>query len=132
MIQRSLAPSCMAYQPGAHECLEALSTKYGNWYMSLVNSAHDDEPVLNADGIQSTLLACYEDALVTALALSVYLTENPGHDLESPRPRSVPPPPPRTNVRDHPLDVALQHEHGDGARRVRKRRAWRTRGQFSA
>ena len=34
-------------------------------------------PVLNADGMESTLTECYEDAMVTAHALYVYLVENP-------------------------------------------------------
>ena len=135
MIQRNLAHPYMAYDPGAHERLEALSTKYGDWYMSQVNTAHDDgRPVLNADGIESNLFRCYEDALVTAHALSVYLTENPCQDLESPRRESVlPPPPPPVHALDHALDVvARQHTQRDGARRLRKRRAWRSRRQFSA
>jgi hypothetical protein len=128
----------MAYDPGAHERLEALSTKYGDWYMSQVNSAHDDgQPVLNADGIESNLIRCYEDALVTAHALSVYLAENPCRDLGSPLSETVlhppPPPPPPVQVLDHALDVvARQHTPGHGGRRLRKRRAWRTRRQFSA
>ena len=133
MIQRNLAHPCMAYDPGAHERLEALSTKYGDWYMSQVNRAQEDgQPVRNADGIESSLLHCYEDALITAHALSVYLAENPCQDLESPRPESIVRPPP-VNALDHPLDVvARQHTQGDGVRRLRKRRAWRTRRQFSA
>ena len=124
----------MAYDPGAHERLEALSTKYGDWYMSQANGAHDDgKPVLTADGIESTLFHCYEDALVTAHALSVYLAENPCHDLESPRSQSVlPPPPPPVDVLDHALEVvARRHTQGDRAKRLRKRRGWRTRRQFS-
>lgn len=127
----------MAYNPGAHERLEALSTKYGDWYMSQVNSAHGvGQPVLNADGIESTLFRCYEDALVTAHALSAYLAENPCQGLESPRPEPVlhaPPPAPPVHVLHHPLDVvARQHTQGKSVRRLRKRRAWRTRRQFSA
>ena len=135
MIQRDLTHPCMAYDPGAHERLEALSTKYGDWYMSQVNSSHDHgQPVLNADGIESNLVRCYEDALVTAHALSAYLAENPCQGLESPRPETVlRSPPPPVHVLDHALDVvARQHTQGDGVRRLRKRRSWRTRRQFSA
>ena len=134
MIRRNPAPPYMAYDPGAHERLEALSTKYGDWYMSQVNRAHaDGQPVLNADGVESNLVRCYEDALVTAHALSVYLAVNPCQDLGSPRPESVLRPPPLpTNALDHPLDVVRQHEQDDGIRRSRKRRARRTPRQFSA
>jgi hypothetical protein len=135
MIQRNLTHPCMAYDPGTHERLEALSTKYGDWYMAQVHRARDDgRPVLNADGIESTLFRCYEDALVTAHALSAYLAENPCQDLESPRRESiVRPPPSPLHALDHALDVvARQHAKGDSVRRLRKRRAWRTRRQFSA
>jgi hypothetical protein len=124
----------MAYDPGAHERLEALSTKYGDWYMSQVSSAHGDgQPVLNADGSESTLFRCYEDALITAHALSVYLAENPCQGLESPQLESVLPPSPLVHELDHALDVvARQHTRDDGDEHVWKRRVWRTRRQFSA
>jgi len=68
----------MAYDPGAHQRLEALSEKYRDWYMSQARQTRaPGRPVLNADGIESTLSECYEDAMVTAHALYVYLVENP-------------------------------------------------------
>jgi hypothetical protein len=121
----------MAYDPGAHERLVALSMKYGDWYRSQVNRAHDDgQPVLNADGIESNLFRCYEDALVTAHALSAYLAENPCQERETPRPEPFlhPPPPPPVGVLDPALAVvAREQTQGDSIRRLRRRRPWRTR-----
>ena len=68
----------MAYNPGAHQRLEALSEKYRDWYLSQARQTRDvGRPVLNADGMESTLAECYEDAMVTAHALYAYLVENP-------------------------------------------------------
>ena len=76
-----VAHSCMTYDPVAHRRLDDLSTKYGSWYLTQARLAHDDAlPVYNADGIESTLSDCYNDAMVTAHALYVYLSENPRPD----------------------------------------------------
>ena len=99
----------MAYNPDAHQRLEALSEKYADWYMSRARLTRDPgRPVLNADGIESTLAECYEDAMVTAHALYVYLVENPAPHGRPPREvvqNHVPPPvqhhvPPQLNVLD--------------------------------
>ena len=67
----------MAYDPDAHQRLEALSEKYRDWYMSQARRTRDPgRPVINADGMESTLAECYEDAMVTAHALYAYLVEN--------------------------------------------------------
>jgi hypothetical protein len=76
----------MAYHLDAHQRLEALSEKYRDWYMSRARLASDrGRPVLNADGMESTLAECYEDAMVTAHALYVYLVENPAPHGRPPR-----------------------------------------------
>ncbi len=68
----------MAYDPDAHQRLDELAIKYGSWYLTLLRSTHDDRlPVLDADGIESTLSGCYTDAIVTAHALYAYLSEHP-------------------------------------------------------
>ena len=85
----------MAYNPGAHQRLEALSEKYRDWYLSQARQARDaGRPVLNADGMESTLAECYEDAMVTAHALYVYLVENPAPHGRPPEVVQQPVPPP--------------------------------------
>ena len=70
----------MAYDPDAHQRLEALSEKYRDWYMAEARYKHDPgRLVLNADGQESSLAECYEDAMVTAHALYVYLVEHLSH-----------------------------------------------------
>jgi hypothetical protein len=89
----------MAYNPDAHQRLEALSEKYHDWYMSRARLTRDPgRPVLNADGIESTLAECYEDAMVTAHALYVYLVENPA-------PHGRPP----SEVVQQPVPPPVQH-----------------------
>jgi hypothetical protein len=76
----------MAYNPDAHQRLEALSEKYRDWYMSQARQTRKaGRSVLNADGMESTLAECYEDAMVTARALYVYLVENPAPHGSRPR-----------------------------------------------
>lgn len=71
----------MAYDPDAHKRLEDLSTKYRDWYLSHARYANEaGRQVLNADYKVSSLAECYEDAMVTAQALVMYLTENPPPD----------------------------------------------------
>ena len=68
----------MAYDPSAHQRLENLSVKYRDWYLTQARTAHEaGRAVLNADGIESSLSECYDDAMVTAHALYTYLSENP-------------------------------------------------------
>ena len=86
----------MAYNPDAHQRLEALSDKYRDWYMSQARRTRDPgRPVINADGMESSLADCYEDAMVTAHALYVYLVENPAphgrHPHEAVQHRVLPP-----------------------------------------
>lgn len=83
----------MAYDPDAHQRLDELSKKYCSWFLSQVRSDHEvGQPVLNADGIESSLSACYEDAVVTVQALYAYLVENPIPDHGSPRREAIPRP----------------------------------------
>lgn len=83
----------MAYDPEAHLRLDELSKKYSSWFLSQVRSAHEaGQPILNADGLESSLTDCYEDAVVTAQALYAYLAENPIPDHGSPRREAVPRP----------------------------------------
>lgn len=70
----------MPYDPDAHRLLEALSRKYSDW-LPYARSAQDSgRLVLDADGSESTLADCYQDAWVTAHAVYVYLVENPPPD----------------------------------------------------
>jgi hypothetical protein len=86
MMSRNVALSYMTYDPDAHQRLDDLAKKYGSWYLSQARAAHDDgQPVLNADGVESTLAECYNDAMVTAHALYVFLSENPRPGPESER-----------------------------------------------
>ena len=81
----------MVYDPDAHRRLDELSKKYSSWFLSQVRSAHEaGQPVLNADGIESSLSDCYEDAVVTAQALYAYLAEDPVPDQGSPRRETIP------------------------------------------
>ena len=67
----------MAYNQNAHRRLDDLAKKYDNW-LPQVRSAHEaGQSILNADGIESSMSDCYEDAMVTAQALYAYLAENP-------------------------------------------------------
>ena len=70
----------MAYDPNAHRLLEALSRKYSEWLSYARSAQESGRMVLDADGIESTLSDCYEDARVTAHAVYVYLMENPPPD----------------------------------------------------
>lgn len=77
-MSRFLAHSGMADDPDAHQRLDELSKKYGSWYLTQARAGRDDgQPVLDADGVESTLAECYDDAMVTAHALYVHLSENP-------------------------------------------------------
>jgi hypothetical protein len=90
MMYRMVAPSTMAYDLDAHQRLDDLATKYGNWYLSLLRSARDDGlPVYDADGAESTMSDCYDDAIVTAHALWVYLSDHPRPGQEAPPAESV-------------------------------------------
>ena len=81
----------MTYDPDAHRRLDDLSEKYGSWYLSQARAVRDDgRPVLDADGVESTLAECYNDAMVTAHALYVYLSENP-RPVRGSQPESAPP-----------------------------------------
>lgn len=89
----------MAYNPDAHQRLEALSEKYCDWYMSQARRTRDPgRPVINADGMESTLAECYEDAMVTAHALYVYLVENPAQHGQPPTEAAQHPAPPPANA----------------------------------
>jgi hypothetical protein len=98
----------MAYDPDAHQRLDDLSKKYGNWYLSQARSVLDGEPpVLDADGHESTLADCYNDAMVTAHALYAYLSENPRPGHGSPERESASRPlPPRADALDQEVDIA--------------------------
>ena len=90
MMYRMVAPSTMAYDLDAHRRLDELATKYGTWYLSLLHSARDDGlPVYDADGAESTVSDCYNDAIVTAHALWVYLSDHPRPAQEAPPAESV-------------------------------------------
>jgi len=89
----------MAYDPDAHKRLEDLSAKYRDWYLYQARSAHEaGRTVLNADYSVSSLSECYEDAMVTAHALYVYLVENPA-------PHGRPP----SEVVQQPVPPPVQH-----------------------
>ena len=127
MMHRIVALSHMAYNPETHRRLDELSEKYGSWYLSQLHAAHEGrQPILNADGIESTLSDCYEDALVTAHALYVYLSDNPNsEDQGSPRGVSVSRPlQPPVDVLDDAVDVSSgEDEQRDGVDHRRVGRA---------
>jgi len=92
----------MTYDPDAHRRLDDLSEKYGSWYLSQARAFRDEgQPVLDADGVESTLAECYNDAMTTAHALYVYLSENP-----RPGPGSPPEPAPPADALGEEVDVA--------------------------
>jgi len=107
-MSRHVAHSCMTYDPVAHRRLDDLSTKYGSWYLTQARLAHDDAlPVYNADGVESTWSDCYNDAMVTAHALYVYLSENPRPDPGSPQRESASPSHGRSvDALDEEVDIA--------------------------
>lgn len=98
----------MTYDPDAHRRLDDLSEKYGSWYLSQARAFRDEgQPVLDADGVESTLAECYDDAMVTAHALYVYLSENPRSTPGSPQRESATPSPARpVDAHDEEVDVA--------------------------
>ena len=87
----------MPYDPAAHQRLEGLARKYRDWLSHARSAQESGRPVINADGVDSSLSDCYQDAWITAHAVYVYLVENPpanglprgGADLRPPRPIDV-------------------------------------------
>lgn len=79
----------MAFDPAAYLHLDGLATKYRDWLTQVTSDAEAGQPILNADGIESSLADCFADALVTAQALYVYLVENDVHDPTPPESEAV-------------------------------------------
>ena len=82
----------MPYDPDAHRCLDALSTKYGSWLSQVRSDGETEQPIFDADGNESSLSECYQDALVTAHALFAYLVEHPPVSEAPRQPEVVPRP----------------------------------------
>jgi hypothetical protein len=79
----------MTFDPAAYLHLEGLAKKYRDWLTQVTADAEPGQPLLNADGIESSLADCFADALVTAQALYMYLVENDVHDQTSPESEAV-------------------------------------------
>ena len=80
----------MGDSPDAHRHMEELAKKYGDWITQARSDQEAGLPIFNADGVESTLSACYQDALVTAEALYAYLVSEPDtKDSTSPLARPV-------------------------------------------
>jgi hypothetical protein len=80
----------MGYSLDAHRRMEELAGKYGAWLVQAGSDQEAGRPILNADGVVSTLSECYRDALVTAEALYAYLVAEPEtEDAPSPLARPV-------------------------------------------